>query len=99
VLRDVALRHLPAAVADRPKDGFPTIGHEQLQLAPAFFTDGWLAEALGWSPAGVEELCRGGNRVVAGRLASVEVFGRLYGHDDDPDDLTDHLRRHVRIVE
>jgi asparagine synthase (glutamine-hydrolysing) len=99
VLRDVALRHLPASVADRPKDGFPTIGHEQLEIAPAFFADGWLAGALGWSPAGVEELCQGGNRVVAGRLASVEVFGRLYGQDDGPDDLTDHLRRHVRIVE
>jgi len=98
VLRDVATRHLPRAVADRPKDGFPTVGHEQLQIAPGLFTDGWLAEALGWSTDGIRHLCEEEPNVVAGRLASVEVFGRLYGCGQTPDEVTGLLGRHVRIV-
>jgi asparagine synthase (glutamine-hydrolysing) len=98
VLRDVALRRLPAAVADRPKDGFPTVGHEQLQIAPELFVDGWLADTLGWSQAGIRQLCTDEPRVVAGRLASVEVFGRLFDRHEPVDDVTASLRRHVRIV-
>ena len=99
ILRDVAARHLPRAVADRPKDGFPTVGHEQLHVAPGLFDHGWLAEALGWSPDGIRHLCEEEPRVVAGRLASVEVFGRLYDGGQSSEEVTDHLRRHVRIVD
>jgi asparagine synthase (glutamine-hydrolysing) len=98
VLRDVAHRHLPAWVADKPKDGFPTIGHEQLVVAPAFFEDGWLADALGWSREGIRRLCEDEPRVTAGRLASVEVFGRLFD-GEGPDDVTAHLRAHVHTAD
>jgi len=98
ILRDVAARHLPRSVADRPKDGFPTVGHEQLAVAPGFFDQGWLAEYLGWSAAGIRHLCAEEPAVVAGRLASVEVFGRLYDGGQSSQEITDLLRRHVRIV-
>jgi asparagine synthase (glutamine-hydrolysing) len=97
ILRDVAHRHLPATVAARPKDGFPTIGHEQLAVHPGFFADGWLAEVLGWTDEGIRRACEEAPRVMAGRLASVEVFGRLFAGHDDPAAVTDHLRRHVRV--
>ena len=98
VLRDVALRHLPAEVAHRPKDGFPTIGHEQMAVAPGLFADGWLAATLGWSRDGIEHLCTSEPRVVAGRMASVEVFGRRYDGGETVDEISDRLRRYVRIV-
>jgi asparagine synthase (glutamine-hydrolysing) len=98
VLRDVALRRLPAVVADRPKDGFPTVGHEQLAIDPDFFVDGWLADRLGWSRRGIEHLCTDEPNTVAGRLASVEVFGRIFAEAEAEAEITAHLRRHVRIV-
>jgi asparagine synthase (glutamine-hydrolysing) len=98
VLRDAALRRLPPAVADRPKDGFPTVGHEQLRVDPQLFHDGWLAGRLGWSAPGIDHLCREEPPVVAARLASVEVFGRLYGRDDTAEAITEDLGRHVRIA-
>jgi asparagine synthase (glutamine-hydrolysing) len=97
VLRDVAHRHLPARVANKPKDGFPTIGHEQLRIDPGFFRDGWLADALGWSREGIRRLCEDEPAVTAGRMASVEVFGRLFAGHDDPDTVTAHVRANVRI--
>jgi asparagine synthase (glutamine-hydrolysing) len=98
VLRDVALRHLPATIADRPKDGFPTVGHEQLRIAPGLFTDGWLAQTLDWSADGIDRLCADEPPVVAGRLASVEVFGQLFALGRSTDEVTDDLQRHVAIV-
>jgi asparagine synthase (glutamine-hydrolysing) len=98
VLRDVARRHLPPTVTDRPKDGFPTVGHEQLGVDAAFFADGWLADVLGWSRDGIRRLCEDEPRVVAGRLASVELFGRLYATDEGEERLTEHVRRHVRVL-
>lgn len=97
VLRDVAERHLDSEIARRPKDGFPTLGHEQLDVDPAFFADGWLAEALGWSAAGIEHLADE-PRVVSGRLASVEVFARLFDRGETPEQVTDHIRDHVRVA-
>ena len=35
VLRDMASRRLPAAIADRPKDGFPTWGHVHMRIDEA----------------------------------------------------------------
>ena len=98
VLRDVARRHLPATIADRPKDGFPTVGHEQLRIGTDLFRGGWLADTLGWTHQGIDRLCHDEPPVVAGRLASVEVFGRLYGCDQAPEQVTVDIRRHVRIV-
>ena len=98
VLRDAALRRLPATVADRPKDGFPTVGHEQLRIDPGLFEGGWLADTLGWTDDGIHRLCQDEAPVVAGRLASVEVFGRLHALAEDPAAVGDDLARHVRIV-
>jgi len=95
----VGARRLPRVVAERPKDGFPTVGHEQLEIAPELFADGWLADVLGWSTNGIRHLCEEEPNVVAGRLASVEVFGRLYGAGQTPAEVTDLLCRHVRIVD
>lgn len=97
VLRDAAGRHLPTEVTERAKEGFPTVGHEQLRVAPGLFEDGWVAGAVGLSPAGIEHLCHDEAPVVAARLASVEVFGRLFDGHDDPATVTDHLHRHVTV--
>jgi asparagine synthase (glutamine-hydrolysing) len=97
VLRDVAGRRLPAVVAEKAKDGFPTVGHEQLRVSPGLFHDGWLTDVLGLSRDGIRRLCEDEPPVVAGRLASVEVFGRLFALDAGDDDVTDHVRRHVQL--
>jgi asparagine synthase (glutamine-hydrolysing) len=98
VLRDVAHRHLPAGIADRPKDGFPTVGHEQLRIGPELFRAGWLADTLGWTDQGIRRLCTDEPPVVAGRLASLEVFGRLYALDQPAELVTEAIRRDVRIA-
>ncbi len=98
VLRCVAGRHVDRAVARRPKDGFPTVGHEQMRMDPGFFADGWLAAQLRWSEASIRRLCETEPRLTAARLASVEVFGRLFGCDQDAATVTDHIRRHTTVA-
>jgi asparagine synthase (glutamine-hydrolysing) len=97
VLRAVAARHLPPDVALRPKDGFPSVGHEHLTVSPGFFRDGWLAEVLHWSRDGIDRLCTVEPPVIAARLASVEVFGRLFARDEAAAAVTAHLHRNVVV--
>jgi asparagine synthase (glutamine-hydrolysing) len=97
VLRDAARRHLPVEIADRVKAGFPTIGHEQLRVDAGLFEGGWLAKALGWSDAGIRRLCEDEAPVVAARLASVEVFGRIFALGQSDEEIGEALVRQVRI--
>lgn len=97
VLRAVAARYVPADVADRVKDGFPTIGHEQLTVGPGFFRDGWVAQVLRLTDEGIDHLCASEPPLVAARLASVEVFGRLFGEGQSTAAVTAELHRHVAI--
>jgi len=97
VLRAVAARHLPEEVAHRRKDGFPTVGHEHVRIDPSLFAGGWTADVLRLSAEGIDHICRSEPPIVGARLASVEVFGRIYGHREDDDAVTDLLRRHVHL--
>ena len=92
VLRDVARARLPADVAERVKDGFPSLGHRELRVDPSFLRGGWLSDALGLTDAGVTHLCEHESPYHAAKLASVEVFGRLFGHDESTEQVTEDLR-------
>ena len=92
VLRDVARARLPTDVAERVKDGFPSLGPRELRVDPTFLRGGWLAEALGLTDAGVTHMCEQESPHQAAKLASVEVFGRLYGHGDSAEQVTEELR-------
>ncbi len=100
VLRQVAEARLPRSVACRPKLGFPVYGHDRLRVDPTFWRDGYVAElirapgrdGLGDAVAGTV-----GDYDLA-KLASVEVFGRLFARAESFTDVTDHVQAHIKVT-
>jgi asparagine synthase (glutamine-hydrolysing) len=98
VLRDVAThRGLPGA--RQPKAGFPSWGHVDMRVQAGLFSGGWVADALELSPAAIEHLVSREDPYLVAKLASVEVFGLLFGRGDHPDEVRDHVQRTVRMVD
>ena len=98
VVRAVADRELPARLSYRRKDGFPMHGHLDVQCDPGLFTDGYVAELAALTPRGLDHLMATAPPYYLAKLASVEVFGRLFDRDESVDDVTAHLARHARVV-
>lgn len=98
ILRRVAARRLPASIAHRPKAGFPMYGHHFLRVDRDFWVDGYVADLLGLPERAIARLGSEVDPYLAAKLASVEVFGRLFAHHEPIESVTDHIRRHARLV-
>ncbi len=98
LLRRVACRHLPASVAYRPKLGFPVHGYDLVRTSTAFWTDGYVVGLLGLDRAAIDHLVSAVDPYLAAKLASVEVFGRLFDLGHDIDTVSAHVRSHARMV-
>ncbi|MCB1014221.1 MAG: asparagine synthase (glutamine-hydrolyzing) [Acidimicrobiales bacterium] len=99
LLRRVAGRHLPEAVARRTKSGFPVHGHDRIRTTPGFWADGYVVDLLGLSAGAVDHLVERTDPYLAAKLASVEVFGRLFGWGQSVDVVRAHVRSGARCTE
>lgn len=96
VLRDVAqARGLSSA--RRPKAGFPSWGHVHMRVGRGLFVDGWVADQLELSAAAMDHLVEHEDPYHVAKLASVEVFARLFALDHDQDEVRDHIQANVRM--
>lgn len=97
VLRRVAAqRGLPGA--RRRKDGFPSWGHVDMRVGAGLFRGGWVAELLELSEPAIDHLVADEDPYYVAKLASVEVFGRLFDRDAPIDQVTDDVARHVTMA-
>lgn len=96
-LKDKAIvRHLcegqvPDSILHKKKFGFPTYGHQSLVLQPGFFDGGYIEEKLELTSKAKQQLLSDEYRFFAARMASVEIFGRLFEYGETSEDITDHL--------
>ena len=97
-VRALASDQLPRSVALRKKDGFPAYGHHDMRVDAGLFIGGWAADALHLTRAGIQHLSEHESPYFAAKLASVEIFGRLFGAGESAADITDDLRRAVTLT-
>jgi asparagine synthase (glutamine-hydrolysing) len=84
--------------ARRPKAGFPTWGHSDMTIDAGLFRHGWLADALELSPAALEHMVEVESPYYVAKLASVEVFGRVFDCSGGIDGAREHIARHVQMT-
>jgi asparagine synthase (glutamine-hydrolysing) len=99
IVRAVARQVLPDSRARTPKLGFPMQGHTHVSVQPGFFRGGYVDDLVGLGHTREDYMLRKQPPYFIAKLASVEVFGRLFAMGHSVTEVTDHLRRHVKMRE
>lgn len=97
ILRKTAEKYLPKRIFRKKKEGFPMYGHRFVRVTNAFFRDGWVAESLGLSKNSQAHLVETQDPYFVAKLASVEVFGRIYGLGHSAERVQQHIYRCARM--
>ncbi len=98
VVREHAQKWLPPAIVHKKKNGFPMFGHKFLKLKPGFFKGGWLSDALGLADRSFDDLIAKQDPYFTAKLASVELFGRIYSEGVDQEKLKEHVNSFATVL-
>ncbi len=97
IVRHLCSGKIPDEILNKEKIGFPTYELQSLVIDREFFDGGYLEDMLEITESGKDELLSPKHRYFAAKLASAEVFGRLFSHGDTIEDITEHLERYVKV--
>ena len=92
VVRAVARRYLPPELSQKRKQGFPVYGLQYLRIRPGFFRDGYVAQILEMDERAEKGVIGLGDPYLVGKLAAVDVFGRLYGLNEAVNEVAQRLQ-------
>ena len=91
IVRRAAAANLPPEIVNKRKQGFPMYGHKYVDIKAGFFKNGYVADLLGLGADGERYMLENEPRYYIGKLASLEVFGRLFALGESPNKVTEHL--------
>lgn len=98
IVRAAAEKYLPKSLFNKQKNGFPMYGHKFIRIGGGFFANGWLADSLGLDAAAQERLIATQDPYFVAKLASVEIFGRLFSLGQTVEQVTGHVLEHATVV-
>lgn len=98
VVRKVAERYLPTELVQKKKNGFPMFGHKFVKLRAGFFHGGWVADSLEMRKKDFDSLLESQNPYFVAKLASVDLFGRIFSQNTPLDELRDHVLANAEVM-
>jgi asparagine synthase (glutamine-hydrolysing) len=98
IVRKAAEKYLPARIVRKKKQGFPMFGHKFVKIRDEFFRDGWVADTLGLRKDAQSFLIQTEDPYFVAKLASVEVFGRIYAMGHSIEQVTRHIQGNSEIT-
>jgi len=98
IVRKMAEKYLPKQIVRKKKYGFPMYGHKYLRVNENFFRNGWIAESLGLSSDVQKYFLQTQDPYMIGKLASVEIFGRIFGFDHSTETVKQHIYDNAKIA-
>ncbi len=98
IVRKMADKYLPKQLAQKKKYGFPMQGHKFVRLKNDFFKDGWVSEHLCLSRRTQEFLIESQDPYFIGKLASVEIFGRIFALGESVERVTNHVLKSAAMI-
>ncbi len=99
IVRKTAEKYLPKSLVNKKKNGFPMFGHKFIKVKQSLFTNGWLEDSLGLKRQAQEMLTRTQDPYLVAKLASVEIFGRLYSLGQTQEDVKSHVLKNVELID
>ena len=97
IVRKAAEKYLPRELVNKKKNGFPMFGHKFIRVNDRFFADGWIADSLGLKKNAQEFMIRTQDPYFVAKLASVEIFGRIYSLGQSLEDVKKHVIDNAQI--
>lgn len=97
IVRKLAEKYLPKRIVYKKKFGFGMIGHKHIKVKPDFFKNGWLADSLNLDNAALTHLVEQQDPYFIAKLASVEIFGRIFSRHEDRFSISQQVQRHVSL--
>ena len=97
VVRELASRVAGDDIGSRAKQGFPTPGLRAVRVRPGAFATGWVAETFAIDRAAGREIDRWDHGYDTAKLASLEIFGRLFDANEAIADVDRWVRENVDL--
>lgn len=99
VVRNASKLRLPNTLSLKKKQGFPTYGFRNISVRDGFFDGGYLSEITGLQSNQLSLITGSvsGDDSFLGRCVSVEIFGRLFEHGQQQNEIQTHLERFVSM--
>ena len=97
IVRKTAEKYLPDQIVRKKKKGFPMFGHKFVKIREGFFVNGWVADVLGLKKDAQSFLIKTQDPYFVAKLASVEIFGRIYAMGHSFNEVSQHIREHAQI--
>lgn len=97
VVRKLAEKYLPRPLVTKRKNGFPMFGHKFVKVKSGFFSNGWVADSLGLSRSDIDYIVATQEPYFVAKLASVDIFGRIFAMKTDLEELRRHIVAHADI--
>lgn len=98
IVRKTAEKYLPKELVMKKKNGFPMLGHKFVKIKRGFFKNGWVADALGLGNAAQDFLVDTQDPYFVAKLASIEIFGQIYGHGHSLETVKNHVLGHTELI-
>lgn len=98
IIRKTAESYLPTELVNKRKNGFPMFGHKFLRIKKGFFENGWIEESLGLRVDVQDYLLSSQDPYFVAKLASVEIFGRIFDHGQSCEKVKSHVLDHAEII-
>ncbi len=94
IVRQMAEKLLPPVLSRKPKLGFPMLGLQSVRFDDEFFKNGWVAENFGLGTQARKFMLEAEEPYFVGKLASIEIFGRIFGCRESLEDVQHHISNH-----
>jgi hypothetical protein len=94
----MAAKYMPYDLAYKKKQGFPMHGHKFVKVRNGFFKNGWVSESISLNEKNQEFMHSSQNPYLIAKLASAEIFGRIYGLGESIEKVRDHILRHTEMI-
>jgi asparagine synthase (glutamine-hydrolysing) len=97
IVRRLGAKYLPDRLVNKKKDGFPMYGQMYMKVDEGFFRNGFWQQQMEMTDEAVSYMYQHVEPYLLAKLASVEIWGRLFYWKESQDAVNDHAHRNARM--
>lgn len=97
IVRRLGAKYLPDRLVNKKKDGFPMYGQMYMKVDEGFFRNGFWQQQMEMTDEAISYMYQHVEPYLLAKLASVEIWGRLFYWKESQDAVNEHTHRNARM--